>query len=63
MTEESVFGLKTDRPLCLLTGAAVIAYALLGVFSEHRHPALIHWFARQCPDLYYLFQLLSSVTD
>lgn len=29
----------------LLQGAAVIAYALLGVFSEQRHPALIHWFA------------------
>lgn len=29
-------------------GAAVIAFALLGVFSEHKHPHLIHWFAREC---------------
>jgi len=28
-----------------VAGAAVIAWALLGVFSEQRHPAVIHWFA------------------
>jgi len=28
-----------------VAGAAVIAWSLFGVFSEHRHPALIHWFA------------------
>jgi len=28
-----------------VAGAAVICFGLFGVFSEHRHPALIHWFA------------------
>jgi len=28
-----------------LAGSVVIAWALLGIFSEQRHPAFIHWFA------------------
>lgn len=40
-----------------IAGAAVIAYALIGVFSEHKHPKIIHWFARA-----YLQQIIESAS-